>query len=54
MKALTLITDYLAEKCRKIELPFLDTAGNAYLEDEDLFVFVTGQKRTTDLASVNT
>src|SRR5262249_10440360 len=35
------ITDYLAEKCREIELPFLDTAGNAYLEDDDLFVFVT-------------
>jgi hypothetical protein len=28
------ITDHLAEKCREIELPFLDTAGNAYLEDE--------------------
>ena len=48
------ITDYLAGKCREIELPFLDTAGNAYLEDEDLFVFVTGQKRTADLAPVHT
>lgn len=48
------ITDYLATKCREIELPFLDTAGNAYLENDDLFVFVTGQKRTTDLTPVQT
>ena len=40
------ITNYLAEKCREIKLPFLDAAGNAYLEDDDLFVFVTGQKKT--------
>jgi hypothetical protein len=48
------ITNYLAEKCREINLPFLDAAGNAYLEDDDLFVFVTGQKRNTDLAPVRT
>ena len=47
------ITNYLAEKCREIKLPFLDAAGNAYLEDDDLFVFVTGQKRNTDLAPVH-
>src|SRR5229473_92379 len=39
------ITNYLAEKCREIKLPFLDAAGNAYLEDDDLFVFVTGPKK---------
>ena len=44
------ITNYLAEKCREIHLPFLDAAGNAYLEDDDLFVFVTGQKKPPDLA----
>jgi len=48
------ITNYLAEKCREIQLPFLDTAGNAYLEDDDLFVFVTGQKRPPDLAPEQT
>lgn len=48
------ITNYLAEKCREIKLPFLDAAGNAYLEDDDLFVFVTGQKRNTDLTPVHT
>lgn len=48
------ITNHLAEKCREIELPFLDTAGNAYLKDEDLFVFVTGQKKTADLGPLHT
>lgn len=48
------VTDHLAGKCRALELPFLDTAGNAYLEDKDLFVFVTGRKRTTDFAPVRT
>src|SRR5258708_4498979 len=48
------ITNYLAEKCREIKLPFLDAAGNAYLEDDNLFVFVTGQKKTTGLATAHT
>lgn len=48
------ITNYLAEKCREIQLPFLDAAGNAYLEDDDLFVFVTGQKKLPDLAPAQT
>jgi hypothetical protein len=48
------ITNYLAEKCREIKLPFLDTAGNAYLEDGDLFVYVTGQKTTRQMTRVQT
>lgn len=48
------ITKYLAEKCREIQLPFLDTAGNAYLEDGDLFVYVTGQKKPQHLAPAQT
>ena len=48
------ITNYLADKCRQIHLPFLDAAGNAYLEDDDLFVFVTGQKKPPDLAPAHT
>lgn len=38
------MTDYLAEKCRELQLPFLDAAGNAYLEAGELFVYVTGRK----------
>ncbi len=38
------ITPRMAERCRTIGLPFLDTAGNAYLNEEGLFVLITGQK----------
>src|SRR6266851_2251046 len=48
------VTTYLAEKCRELQLPFLDTAGNAYLEDDDLFVYVTGQKKPADTAPPQT
>jgi hypothetical protein len=48
------VTTYLAEKCRELQLPFLDTAGNAYLEDDDLFVYVTGQKKPIDMAPPQT
>src|SRR5713226_1038514 len=48
------VTTYLAEKCRELQLPFLDTAGNAYLEDDDLFVYVTGQKNPADTAPPQT
>ena len=40
------LTPELANHCRKIELPFIDTAGNAYLQAPGLFVFVKGEKRT--------
>jgi len=45
------LTNYLAQKCREIHLPFLDTAGNAYLEDDDFFIFVTGQKKPAHMAT---
>ena len=48
------ITNYLAEKCREIHLPFLDTAGNAYLADHDLVIYVTGQKKPPNLAPAQT
>jgi hypothetical protein len=47
-------TNHLAERCREIQLPFLDTAGNAYLEDDELFVFVTGRKKPPDLVPAQT
>lgn len=37
-----------ADQCRVLQLPFLDTAGNAYLEAPDLFVYVTGQRRAME------
>lgn len=39
------ITEATAEKCRELRLPFMDEAGNAYLEAPGLFVFVTGRRR---------
>jgi len=39
------LTEHLAEKCRQINLPFIDTAGNAYIKDDDLFVYITGLKK---------
>lgn len=39
------ITQATAERCRELHLPFLDEAGNAYLEAPGLFVYVTGKRR---------
>jgi hypothetical protein len=39
------LTTALATHCRQIDLPFIDTAGNAYLNAPGLFVFVKGEKR---------
>jgi hypothetical protein len=43
------ITRALAEHCRTLHLPFLDTAGNAYLEAPGLTVYVTGEPRPADV-----
>ena len=45
-----LITEYVskpqAEKLRSLDVPFFDTAGNAYFKESDLYIFVSGQKKT--------
>jgi hypothetical protein len=41
------ITREVAERCRQLHLPFIDTAGNAYLEGPGLFIYVVGQPRPT-------
>jgi hypothetical protein len=38
------VTTELAEKCRELDLQFIDTAGNAYLRGAGLFVLVKGQR----------
>lgn len=35
----------MADECRKFDLPFIDTAGNAYLHAPGMFVLVAGQDR---------
>ena len=42
------ITREVAERCRELHLPFIDTAGNAYLEGPGLFVYVVGQPRPAE------
>ncbi len=43
------ITREIAERCRDLHLPFIDTAGNAYLETPGLLVYVVGQQRPADV-----
>jgi hypothetical protein len=38
-------TTHLAEECRRLELPFLDTAGNLYLHTDNFLAYVRGQAR---------
>jgi hypothetical protein len=38
------ITAAIAKQCRKLDVPFLDIAGNAYLHEPGLHVYITGEK----------
>lgn len=38
------VTTEIAEKCRELDLQFIDTVGNAYLRGPGLFVLVKGQR----------
>ena len=38
------ITTTIAKQCRDLNIEFLDTAGNAYLQAPGLYVFITGEK----------
>lgn len=38
------ITEEMADKCRELDLQFIDTTGNAYLKRPGLFVLVKGQR----------
>lgn len=48
------LTPKLAEQCRKMRLQFLDAAGNAYLDQDGLFVFIQGRKLTGPMAKKET
>lgn len=47
------ITREIAERCRRLRLPFIDTAGNAYFEAPGLLVYVVGQPRPVELRRNN-
>jgi len=42
------ITREVAERCRQLRVPFIDTAGNAYLEVPGLLVYVVGLPRPVE------
>ena len=39
------ITDAAADKCRELDLNFIDLAGNAYVNEPGLLIFIKGQKQ---------
>lgn len=43
------MTRELAERCRAIDLPFLDTAGNVYLRANGVLLYVTGRPKPRQL-----
>ena len=47
------ITREVAEHCRQLRVPFIDTAGNAYLEGPGLLIYVVGQARPNELRQDN-
>ncbi len=38
------ITPAIGKQCRQLDIPFLDTAGNAYIHEPGLLVYITGEK----------
>ena len=47
-----IITEYMtppmADNLKKMDIPFLDVAGNAYLKTENTFIYITGKKRVKE------
>ena len=39
------LTDAAADKCKELGLNFIDLAGNAYVKEPRLFIFIKGQKQ---------
>ena len=39
------LTDAAADKCKELDLNFIDLAGNAYVNAPGLFIFIKGQKQ---------
>lgn len=46
------ITAQTAQRCRDLRLFFMDAAGNAYIDEPGLYLFVTGNKRPLELPVV--
>jgi len=48
------ITPQTAQRCRDLHLFFMDAAGNAYIDQPGLYVYVTAQKRPAEFPAVTT
>jgi hypothetical protein len=48
------ITTQTAQRCRELRLFFIDAAGNAYIDEPGLYVYVTGQKRPAEFPVIKT
>lgn len=44
------ISESMAKACQEKDLQFLDTAGNAYLRSDDMYVFIKGERKTDEYA----
>lgn len=43
------VSHEMAERCRHLDLPFIDMAGNAYIHGPGLFIYVFGHQRPAEL-----
>lgn len=43
------VTTALADQCKRLDLPFLDTAGNLYLRTDAFLVYLNGEPRPAKL-----
>jgi hypothetical protein len=43
------ITRETADRCRELHLPFIDTAGNAYLQGRGFLIYIVGNTRRVEL-----
>lgn len=39
------VTPQMADRLKTMDIAFIDTAGNAYINDPPIFIFITGQKK---------
>jgi len=44
------VTGDMAQRCRELKLPFIDTAGNAYFEGSGLLIYVVGLPKPAEIS----
>jgi hypothetical protein len=46
------ISPALAQRCRELDIPFIDTAGNASITTKDVLIFISGNPRPPQMSPV--